>query len=74
MYGTQKLLYADWIASGRLYFPIEEIMLRKIGPMIANTHSFSCTYSDARASVGLLSIVSADLQSVPATVTQKTNH
>lgn len=41
MYGTQKVLYADWIASGRLYFPIEDIMLRKIGPMIANTHSFS---------------------------------
>lgn len=41
IYGTQNLLYADWIASGRLYFPIEEIMLRKIGPMIANTHSFS---------------------------------
>lgn len=41
IYGTQKLLYADWIASGRLYFPIEDIVLRKIGPMIANTHSFS---------------------------------
>lgn len=41
IYGTQNLLYADWIASGRLYFPIEDIMLRKIGPMIANTHSFS---------------------------------
>ncbi|MFD1602116.1 aminotransferase class V-fold PLP-dependent enzyme [Flavobacterium artemisiae] len=41
MYGTQKVLYADWIASGRLYFPIEDIMMRKIGPMIANTHSFS---------------------------------
>lgn len=40
-YGKQKLLYADWIASGRLYLPIEEIMLSKIGPMIANTHSFS---------------------------------
>ncbi|MBW1654998.1 aminotransferase class V-fold PLP-dependent enzyme [Flavobacterium quisquiliarum] len=41
IYGHQNLLYADWIASGRLYFPIEDIMLRKIGPMIANTHSFS---------------------------------
>lgn len=41
IYGTQNLMYADWIASGRLYFPIEEIMLQKIGPMIANTHSFS---------------------------------
>lgn len=41
IYGTQNLLYADWIASGRLYAPIEDIMLHKIGPMIANTHSFS---------------------------------
>lgn len=40
-YGQQKLLYADWVASGRLYLPIEDIMLNKIGPMIANTHSFS---------------------------------
>ena len=41
VYGTQKMVYADWIASGRLYLPIEDIMLNKIGPMIANTHSFS---------------------------------
>lgn len=41
VYGNQKIVYADWIASGRLYFPIEEIMINKIGPMIANTHSFS---------------------------------
>lgn len=40
-YGTQKLLYADWVASGRLYQPIEDIMLDKVAPMIANTHSFS---------------------------------
>ncbi len=39
--GIQKLTYADWIASGRLYRPIEEIMTTKIGPMVANTHSFS---------------------------------
>lgn len=41
VYGKQNLLYADWVASGRLYIPIEDIMLTKIGPMIANTHSFS---------------------------------
>lgn len=40
-YGKQKLRYADWIAGGRLYTPIEDVMLHKIGPMIANTHSFS---------------------------------
>ena len=41
VYGTQKLLYADWIASGRLYRPIEDIICHKIGPLMANTHSFS---------------------------------
>ncbi|APQ17582.1 aminotransferase class V-fold PLP-dependent enzyme [Maribacter hydrothermalis] len=41
VYGTQNLLYADWIASGRLYGPIEDTMRNTIGPMIANTHSFS---------------------------------
>jgi len=41
VYGKQKVLYADWIASGRLYAPIEDIICSKIGPMIANTHSFS---------------------------------
>jgi len=41
VYGEQDLIYADWVASGRLYVPIEDVMLSKIGPMIANTHSFS---------------------------------
>ena len=41
IYGKQKLLYADWIASGRLYHPIEAVIQDKIGPMLANTHSFS---------------------------------
>ncbi|SFW27584.1 aminotransferase class V-fold PLP-dependent enzyme [Cellulophaga fucicola] len=41
LYGEQKLVYADWIASGRLYTPIENAMQHKIGPMVANTHSFS---------------------------------
>ncbi|SHM07008.1 aminotransferase class V-fold PLP-dependent enzyme [Flavobacterium saccharophilum] len=40
-YGNQKMIYADWIASGRLYRPIEAVMCSKIGPMVANTHSFS---------------------------------
>ncbi len=38
-YGLKKMIYADWIASGRLYRPIEEIMTRKFAPMIGNTHS-----------------------------------
>jgi len=40
-YGKQNMLYADWIASGRLYRPIEDIICDKVGPMMANTHSFS---------------------------------
>jgi len=38
-YGVQKMLYADWIASGRLYMPIEKILLNSIGPFIGNTHT-----------------------------------
>ncbi|MDQ7049442.1 MAG: aminotransferase class V-fold PLP-dependent enzyme [Enterobacterales bacterium] len=34
-----KILYADWTASGRLYRPIEDFMLNKVGPLIANTHT-----------------------------------
>ncbi len=38
-YGTKKMVYADWIASGRLYGPIEDLMKNKFGPMVGNTHS-----------------------------------
>ena len=41
IYGTQNQVYADWVASGRLYQPIEDIICKKIGPLMANTHSFS---------------------------------
>ncbi len=34
-----RLVYADWTASGRLYRPIEDFMLREIGPLVANTHT-----------------------------------
>ena len=40
-FGIKKLIYADWIASGRLYGPIEKRLLDDIGPMIGNTHSES---------------------------------
>jgi len=40
-YGEKPLVYADWIASGRLYAPIEELIQKRIGPMVANTHSES---------------------------------
>ena len=38
-YGIQKIVYADWIASGRLYHPIEQKMLNTFGPFVANTHT-----------------------------------
>jgi len=38
-YGIQKMVYADWTASGRLYRPIEEKMLNDFGPYVANTHT-----------------------------------
>ncbi len=38
-FGKQKLVYADWIASGRLYAPIEDKIKNIFGPMVGNTHS-----------------------------------
>lgn len=40
-YGRKKLIYADWIASGRLYEPIENRFLNDIDPLVGNTHSES---------------------------------
>lgn len=55
-YGMQNILYADWIASGRLYKPIEEKILRDFGPLVGNTHtetnitgtSMTLAYKEAR--------------------------
>ncbi|MDA3780672.1 MAG: aminotransferase class V-fold PLP-dependent enzyme [Bacteroidales bacterium] len=38
-FGEMKISYADWIASGRLYKPIEEKILKEFGPFVANTHT-----------------------------------
>lgn len=38
-YGVQKIIYADWTASGRMYRPIEELLMNKISPFVANTHT-----------------------------------
>jgi selenocysteine lyase/cysteine desulfurase len=40
-YGEQRIVYADWTASGRLYEPIERKMLEHFGPFVGNTHSES---------------------------------
>lgn len=38
-YGKKKIIYCDWIASGRLYGPIEEKMASTFGPFVGNTHT-----------------------------------
>jgi len=40
-YGTVNLVYLDWIASGRLYYPIEKKIFKDFGKFCANTHSES---------------------------------
>jgi selenocysteine lyase/cysteine desulfurase len=40
-YGRQKIHYFDWVASGRLYKPIEKKILNAFGPFVANTHTES---------------------------------
>lgn len=40
-FGKQKIIYADWTASGRLYEPIELKMKDIFGPFMANTHTES---------------------------------
>lgn len=40
-YGKKEMIYGDWIASGRLYAPIEKKLIDEIGPFVANTHSES---------------------------------
>jgi len=56
LYGIQKITYADWTASGRLYRPIEDKLLHDVGPFVANTHTetavtgsvMTLAYHDAR--------------------------
>jgi len=38
-YGRKKMIYADWVASGRLYAPIENKIANIIGPYVGNTHT-----------------------------------
>lgn len=38
-YGEKKVIYADWVASGRLHQGIEEKMVKDFGPFVANTHT-----------------------------------
>jgi selenocysteine lyase/cysteine desulfurase len=34
-----RIVYADWTASGRMFLPIEEHLLEKFLPFVANTHT-----------------------------------
>ncbi len=38
-YGEMPIIYADWIASGRLYSHIEDKLKNQFGPLVGNTHS-----------------------------------
>jgi selenocysteine lyase/cysteine desulfurase len=33
------VVYADWTASGRMYAPIEERLMKEVYPLVANTHT-----------------------------------
>ena len=39
--GTKPIIYADWVASGRLYAPIEQRITDLFGPFVGNTHTDS---------------------------------
>jgi selenocysteine lyase/cysteine desulfurase len=41
-FGKKKMIYSDWIASGRLYGPIEKQISEAIAPFVGNTHSETC--------------------------------
>lgn len=68
--GKQKLIYADWIASGRLYAPIERALTEKFGPLVGNTHSESSftgeamTYAYKRAQQIIKDHVNANTEDV----------
>ena len=38
-FGEKKMLYADWIASGRIYAPLEKVISETVFPFCGNTHT-----------------------------------
>ncbi|MFA8449315.1 MAG: aminotransferase class V-fold PLP-dependent enzyme [Bacteroidales bacterium] len=38
-YGIRRLIYADWVASGRLYKDIEDRIVKDFGPFVGNSHT-----------------------------------
>ncbi|PKL87407.1 MAG: selenocysteine lyase [Ignavibacteriae bacterium HGW-Ignavibacteriae-2] len=55
-YGIKTIVYADWVASGRMYSTIENRLKEEIAPYVGNTHSESsvtgtlmtCAYHEAQ--------------------------
>ncbi|MBI5768443.1 MAG: aminotransferase class V-fold PLP-dependent enzyme [Verrucomicrobia bacterium] len=37
--GRQRIVYADWTASGRMFGPIEKMLAEEIAPFVGNTHT-----------------------------------
>ena len=42
-FGEKKIIYADWIASGRMHLSIEDRLKSEIFPFVANTHTETST-------------------------------
>jgi len=42
-FGEQRIIYADWTASGRIYKGIEDKLNQEIFPFVANTHTETST-------------------------------
>jgi selenocysteine lyase/cysteine desulfurase len=42
-FGEKKIVYADWVASGRIYKRIEEKLKNEVFPFVANTHTETST-------------------------------
>ncbi len=38
-FGQKNIIYTDWTASGRLYGPIEDLLVNEIFPFVGNTHT-----------------------------------
>ncbi len=38
-FGKKRIVYADWTASGRMYLPIEKLLLKEMAPFVGNTHT-----------------------------------
>ena len=38
-FGKKRIIYADWTASGRMFKPLEEQLIEKFFPFVANTHT-----------------------------------